>query len=80
VGSVCDSYDNARAETINGLYKAEVIHRVDHGAHSRRSSSPLLNGSTGFNNRRLLQPIGNIPPAEAEGNYYEALEEMDIAA
>ena len=44
-----------------------------HGAHSRPSSSLLWNGSIGFNNRRLLEPIGNIPPAEAEQRHYAML-------
>lgn len=56
VGSVGDSYNNTLAETVNGLFKAEVIHR------------------------RLLEPIGNIPPAEAEAKFYAALETEDIAA
>jgi putative transposase len=69
VGSVGDSYDNALAETINGLYKAEVTHR-----RSWRSRDELelatLRWVDWFNHRRLLGPIGFIPPAEAEANYY----------
>ena len=74
VGSVGDSYDNALAETINGLYKAEVIHRRGPWRSSKPSSSPRSNGYW-FNNRRLLKPIGNIPPAEAEARYYAMLEQ-----
>ena len=69
VGSVGDSYDNALAETINGLYKAEVIHRQ---SWKSREAVDLatLEWVDGFNQRRLLEPIGNIPPAEAEASYY----------
>ena len=73
VGSVGDSYDNALAETINGLYKAELIHRK-----SWRSFEQVEFATLGwvdwFNNRRLMGPIGNIPPAEAEQRYYASLE------
>ena len=64
-GRIGDSYYNALAETINGLYKAEVIYpsiRAAPGAASRRSSSPPSNAVDWFNNRRFLEPIGNIPP------------------
>jgi len=69
VGSVGDSYDNALAETINGLYKAEVIHRR---SWKNREAVELatLEWVDWFNHRRLLGPIGNIPPAEAEAAYY----------
>ena len=68
VGSVGDSYDNALAETINGLYKAEVIHRQ---SWKNREAVELatLTWVDWFNHRRLLAPIGNIPPAEAEEVY-----------
>jgi putative transposase len=73
VGSVGDSYDNALAETINGLYKAEVVHR-----RSWRSREELeletLRWVDWYNNQRLLGPIGFIPPAEAEANYYQQRE------
>ncbi len=70
VGSVGDSYDNALAETINGLYKAELIHR--RGPWKTKESVELatLQWVHWFNHQRLLEPIGNIPPAEAESNYY----------
>jgi len=72
VGSKGDSYDNALAETINGLYKAEVIHRR---SWPTRESVELatLEWVAWFNHHRLLGPIGYIPPAEAEANYYRQL-------
>jgi len=79
VGSVGDSYDNALAETINGLYKAEVIHRQ---SWKNREAVELatLTWIDWFNQRRLLGPIGNIPPAEAEKRYYQQLSESALAA
>ncbi|RYE62622.1 MAG: IS3 family transposase, partial [Oxalobacteraceae bacterium] len=65
VGSVGDSYDNALAETINGLYKAEVIHRRGPWRNFEAVEFATLEWVDWFNNRRLLEPIGNIPPAEA---------------
>ncbi len=70
VGSVGDSYDNALAETINGLYKAEVIHRKSSWRKIDDVEMATLKWVDWFNNRRLLEPIGNIPPAEAEELYY----------
>jgi len=72
VGSVGDSYDNALAETINGLYKAEVIHRRGPWRSFEAVEFATLEWVDWFNNRRLLEPIGNIPPAEAEANFYAA--------
>jgi putative transposase len=80
VGSVGDSYDNALAETINGLFKAEVIHRRASWRSIQDVELATLEWVDWFNNRRLLQPIGNIPPAEAEAAYYANLEETRIAA
>jgi transposase InsO family protein len=80
VGSVGDSYDNALAETINGLYKAEVIHRRGPWRSLEAVEFATLEWVDWFNNRRLLEPIGNIPPAEAEDAYYAALEDTPIAA
>ena len=73
VGSKGDSYDNALAETINGLYKAELIYR--RGPWKTRQAVELatLEWVSWFNHHRLLQPIGYIPPAEAEANYYRQL-------
>jgi len=75
VGSVGDSYDNALAETINGLYKAEVIHRRGPWRSLESVEFATLEWVDWFNNRRLLSSIGNVPPAEAEAAYYAGLEE-----
>jgi len=75
VGSVGDSYDNALAETINGLYKAEVIWQRSPWRSFEAVEYATLEWVDWFNNRRLLEPIGNIPPAEAEANYYASLEQ-----
>jgi putative transposase len=80
VGSVGDSYDNALAETINGLYKAELIHRRGPWRGFEAVEFATLEWVDWFNNRRLLEPIGNIPPAEAEAAYYAQLEMTRIAA
>ena len=80
VGSVGDSYDNAWAETINGLFKAEVIHRRGPWRNFEAVEYATLEWVDWFNNRRLLEPIGNIPPAEAAANVYAALETEDMAA
>lgn len=80
VGSVGDSYDNALAETINGLYKAEVIHRRGPWRSFEAVEFATLEWVDWFNNRRLLEPIGNIPPAEAEERYYAMLEQPAMAA
>ncbi len=72
VGSVGDSYDNALAETINGLYKAEVIRHPGRGPWRTIDDVEYatLEWVDWFNHRRLLEPIGNIPPAEFEEAYY----------
>ena len=80
VGSVGDSYDNALAETINGLYKAEVIHRRGPWRAFEAVELATLEWVDWFNNRRLLGPIGDIPPAEAEERYYAMLEQAAMAA
>jgi transposase InsO family protein len=80
VGSVGDSYDNALAETINGLYKAEVIWRKGPWESADAVEYATLEWVDWFNNKRLLEPIGHIPPAEAEANYYAAIKENAIAA
>lgn len=80
VGSVGDSYDNALAETINGLYKAEVIHRNGPWKSFEAVEFATLEWVHWFNHHRLLEPIGYIPPAEAERNYYAALDNQAIAA
>lgn len=80
VGSVGDSYDNALAETINGLFKAEVIHRRSSWRRVEDVELATLHWVDWFNHRRLLEPIGNTPPAEAEAAYHAALDAMPIAA
>lgn len=80
VGSVGDSYGNALAETINGLYKAEVIHRRGPWRSFEAVGYDTLEWVDWFNHRRLLEPIGNIPPAEAEDQYYAAADNIDMAA
>jgi putative transposase len=74
VGSVGDSYDNALAESINGLYKTELIRRQSWKNRETVELSTLA-WVDWFNHRRLLEPIGNIPPAEAEAVYYRQLTE-----
>ncbi|QKD86277.1 IS3 family transposase [Xanthomonas axonopodis pv. vasculorum] len=69
VGSVGDSYDNALAETINGLYKAEVIHRRS-WRNREQVELATLDWVHWYNHKRLLGPIGHIPPAQAEAAYY----------
>ncbi|QQP87902.1 IS3 family transposase (plasmid) [Skermanella sp. TT6] len=80
VGSVGDSYDNALAETINGLYKTEVIRRRGPWRTLEAVEFATLEWVDWFNHRRLLEPIGNIPPAEAEARYYAQTEDVAIAA
>ena len=75
VGSRGDSYDNALAETINGLYKAELIHRRAPWKTKEAVELATLEWVAWFNHHRLLEPIGYIPPAEAEANYYRQLVE-----
>ena len=70
VGSTGDSYDNALAESINGLYKAEVIHRRGPWRNVEDVEFATLEWVDWFNNRRLLAPIGDIPPVEFEQMYY----------
>jgi len=71
VGSKGDSYDNALAETINGLYKAELIHRRAPWKSREAVELATLEWVSWFNHRRLLSSIGYIPPAEAEAAYYQ---------
>ena len=80
VGSVGDSYDNALAETINGLYKAEVIHRRTSWRSREEVEWATLQWVDWFNHRRLLEPIGNIPPAEKEAAYYQQRDALPLAA
>ena len=80
VGSVGHSYDNALAETVNGLYKAEVIHLRGPWRSFEAVGLATLEWVDWFNNRRLLEPIGNIPPAEAEERHYAMLKQSDMVA
>jgi putative transposase len=80
VGSVGDSYDNALAETVNGLFKAEVIHRRGPWRSLEAVERATLEWVDWFNHRRLLEPIGNVPPAEAEARYYTQLAATPLAA
>jgi putative transposase len=80
VGSVGDAYDNALAETINGLYKAEVIHRLGPWKTIAAVEWETPKWVDWFDNRRLLEPIGYIPPAEAEERYYAQFNPLDMVA
>jgi transposase InsO family protein len=80
VGSVGDSYDNALAETVIGLFKTEVVHRRRPWRSFEAVEFATLEWVDWFNNRRLLEPIGDIPPAEAEANFYATLEQPPKAA
>jgi len=80
VGSVGDSYDNALAESIIGLYKTEVIHRCGPWRKLDDVEYATLEWVDWFNNRRLLESIGNLPPAEFELMYYRQIEESAAAA
>ncbi len=80
VGSVGDSYDNALAETVIGLFKTEVIRRCGPWRNVDAVEFATLEWVDWFNNRRRLEPIGNIPPAEAEARYYEQLNDLAMAA
>jgi transposase InsO family protein len=80
VGSRGDSYDNALAETINGLYKTEVIRRRGPWRNVDAVEYATLEWVDWFNHRRLLEPIGNVPPAELEQAYYRQLEGSAMVA
>jgi transposase InsO family protein len=80
VGSKGDSYDNALAETINGLYKTELIHRRAPWKSKAAVELATLEWVSWFNHHRLLEPIGYIPPAEAEANYHRQLAGQAVLA
>jgi putative transposase len=80
VGSVGDSYDNALAESIIGLFKAEVIHRRGPWRSFEAVEYATLEWVNWFNHRRLLEPIGHVPPAEAETRYHEQRKSRSLAA
>lgn len=80
VGSRGDSYDNALAESVIGLYKTEVIHPRGPWRHFESVELATLEWVDWFNHRRLLEPIGNIPPAEFEQGYYQLQETPAVGA
>jgi putative transposase len=80
VGSVGDSYDNALAESIIGLYKTEVIRRQGPWRHLEAVEFATLEWVHWFNHRRLLESIGHVPPAELEANYYRSTNDLAMAA
>jgi transposase InsO family protein len=80
VGSIGDSYDNAMAETIIGLFKAEVIHARGPWRSLDAVEYAVLEWVDWFNNRRLLEPIGHVPPAEFEQEYYRQQSGQAMAA
>ena len=80
VGSVGDSYDNALAETIIGLYKTEIIRRRGPWRYIEAVEFATLEWVDWFNHRRLLEPTGDVPPAEKEELYYQHNEESALAA
>ena len=80
VGSVGDAYDNALAENINGLYKTEVIRKRGPWRSLKTVKFATLEWVDWFNHRRLLEPIRNMLPAEAEARYYAQLAAMPMAA
>ena len=80
VGSVGDSYDNALAESVIGLFKTEVIRRRGPWRSLEAVEYATLEWVDWYNNRRLLEPIGDIPPAEAEERYHAQLEPPALAA
>jgi len=80
VGSVGDSYDNALAETIIGLYKTEIIHHRGPWRDFDAVEYATLEWVDWVNHRRLLEPIGNVPPAELELAYYRQQDERALAA
>ena len=80
VGSVGDAYDNALAETVIGLYKTEVIHKRGPWRNLDSVEFATLEWVDWFNNRRLLEPIGNIPPVELEMAYYRDKEAQAMVA
>ena len=80
MGSVGDSYDNALAETIIGLFKTEVIRRRGPWRNIEAVEFATLKWLDWFNHRRLLEPIADIPPAEKEEVYYQQITESALVA
>ena len=80
MGSVGDSYDNALAETNIALYKTEVIWKRGPWRNVEDVEFATLEWVHWFNHRRLLEPIGNVPPAEFESSYYQSTSQLPMAA
>ena len=80
VGSVGDSYDNALAETVIGLFKTEIIHHRGPWRNLDAVEYATLEWVDWFNHRRLPEPIGNIPPAQLEAAYYQSTSQLPMAA
>lgn len=80
VGSVGDSCDNALAETIIGLFKTEIIHHRGPWRNLDAVEYAMLEWVEWFNKRRLLEPIGNVPPAEFEDTHHQLTSQMPMAA
>ena len=80
VDSIGGPYDNALAEPLNGLYKADVIHRLGPWKTLAAVARKTLKWVDWFNNRRLLAPLGYIPPSEAEQRYYAQFNTLDMVA
>ena len=80
VGTVGDAYDNALAECVIGLFKTEVINQIGPWKSMREVEWETLKWVDWYNNRRLLGPIGYIPPAEAEEAFYANLNTLDMVA
>jgi transposase InsO family protein len=80
VGSVGDSYDNALAETVIGLFKTELVRRQGPWRNLEAVEFATLDWVDWFNHRRLLEPIGFVPPAEAEAVFYAKLDNLAVAA
>jgi putative transposase len=80
VGSIGDSYDNALAETIIGLFKTEIIHRRGPWRSLEAVEYATLEWVDWFNHRRILEPIGNVPPAELESTYHQSTGQLPMAA
>ncbi len=78
VGSVGDSYDNALAESVIGLFKTEVIRRRGPWRNLDDVEFAVLEWVHWFNTTRLFEPIGHVPPAEFEDNYYAALGQLEL--
>ena len=80
VGTVGDAYDNALAECVIGLFKTEVINQIGPWKSMREVEWETLKWVDWYNNRRLLGPIGYVPPAEAEDVFYTNLNTLDMVA